>query len=267
MFGLGRRMTKVLSDNDSVEVAELDGVRSLYIGSNTIQSSMRLSDPDALELAYARGMMLFLLFSNQLRNVLILGLGGGSIAKYIYRFLPQAHTTVLEINAKVIQLARQLFFLPEDDARLQVIQGDGLAFLSQCDPASKRYDVLMLDAYDSHGVLPDMVSQDFFDRCASLLSEQGFLMVNLWGSDRNFEIYFARIQVSFAHRVIKLRTSRPGNIVVMGFAQMPADVRWASLRQRAKQLEQQYGIEFLKFVEQIKDDNPASEHRLLLGEA
>ena len=83
MLRVGRRMARSQADSQPVEVAELDGVRSLYLGSDTIQSSMRLSDPDALELAYARGMMMFLLFHAVPKDVLILGLGGGSIAKFI----------------------------------------------------------------------------------------------------------------------------------------------------------------------------------------
>ena len=262
MLRVGRRMVRSQADSQPVEVAELDGVRSLYLGSDTIQSSMRLSNPDALELAYARGMMMFLLFHAVPKDVLILGLGGGSIAKFIYHFLENCKTTVLEINPRVIDIARSHFYLPENDARLEVIAGDGIAYLRAQQTCC---DVLMLDAYDSSGVAPDMVSQDFFDHCAAVLRPQGVLAVNLWGSDKNFQIYFERIKLSFGQRALMLRTGRPGNIIVLAFNQLPTELRWHALRDRAKALEQQFAIEFLQFTERLKDDNACSEHRLFLG--
>jgi len=269
MLRLGRKIARAMGQIDSVEVAEIDGVRSLYLGSDTIQSSMRLSQPDALELAYARGMMMFMLFANapakhDKQKALILGLGGGSLAKFLYRFMPHMHTTVLEINPSVIEIARQHFYLPDDDERLQVIAGDGIEYLRQ---QQASYDVLMLDAYDRHGVAPEMVSQDFFDQCAQALTARGILAVNLWGSDRHFDIYYQRISQSFAGRSLMLRTGRPGNIIVLGFSSMPSELRWAPLRERAKALQQQFGIEFLAFTERLRDDNPCSEHRLFLGES
>ena len=57
------RLRKPARDADSVYVTETFGVRSLHIGSDTIQSSMRLARPNDLELAYTRSMMAFLLFN------------------------------------------------------------------------------------------------------------------------------------------------------------------------------------------------------------
>ena len=68
------------------------------------QSVMSLDDPDALVTAYARKMMAFLLFNSNPKHILMIGLGGGSLAKFCYRHLPNARLTVVEINADVIAL-------------------------------------------------------------------------------------------------------------------------------------------------------------------
>ena len=74
-------------------VSERFGVRSLHIGSDTIQSAMRLARPNDLELAYTRSMMAFLLFTERPARVLMIGLGGGSLAKFIYHRMPRgAHS-------------------------------------------------------------------------------------------------------------------------------------------------------------------------------
>ena len=124
MFRVAKHLMKVVK-GDTVDVSETNGVRSLHLGSNTIQSAMKIRDPNALELTYTRGMMCFLLFNPQVKNVLSIGLGGGSIAKYIHTYCPELATTVVEINPKVIQVARSQFYVPENDERLEVIEGDG----------------------------------------------------------------------------------------------------------------------------------------------
>ena len=77
----------------SVEVSESRGVRTLHLGGEAIQSAMRLSAPDRLELAYTRAMMAFLLFAPAPRDILMVGLGGGSIARFVYERLPRTRIT------------------------------------------------------------------------------------------------------------------------------------------------------------------------------
>lgn len=267
MFRLGGRRVgrsvhrKVSDEGESVDVSETDGVRSLHLGSSTIQSSMRVNAPSDLELTYTRGMMMFLLFRPQLREVLMIGLGGGSIPKFIHHYLPELTIKTVEINPQVIAVARSHFYLPEDDARLQVIEGDGVAYLHA---HAGQSDVLILDAYDSRGLAAELSSQSFFDTCAESLTEDGILVVNLWGSDRNFDVYLQRIEQSFGHRVLVLPTGRPGNIVVFGFRRSPPDMRWTTLRERAKLLQEKYKIEFLEFVERLRDHNLNTSNRLIV---
>ena len=249
----------------SIDVREMDGVRSLHLGSVTIQSAMRVKDPSALELTYTRGMMCFLLFNPQVKNLLAIGLGGGSIAKYIHAYCPQIKSRVIEINPQIINTARSHFYLPDNDARLEVIEDDGLKYLLAPDNADTAPQVLMIDAFDQFGIPPDFCTQDFFDRCAESLSDDGILAINLWGSDKNFDVYLQRIEQSFANQVLTLPTGKPGNIVVFGFKRLPSDLRIASLRSHAKILETQHKIEYLSFVEKLKEHNASTHNRLKFG--
>ena len=264
MRSIGRRISRAvhkgMTGEESVDVSEMDGVRSLYLGSETVQSAMRVKAPYELELAYSRGMMMFLLFMKQPKDLLMIGLGGGSIPKYIHHFLPEMQTRVVEINPRIIQVARSHFYLPDDDDRLQVIEGDGVVYLQENNGTA---DVLLLDIFDSQGVPPEIYNQAFFDTCEASLILDGMMAVNLWGSDKNFDIYLQRIEQSFHDRVLVLRTGRPGNIVVFGFKRPPRDLRWSTLRVRAKALQEHHKIEFLEFVEKLKDENLSTTNRLL----
>lgn len=268
MFRGGRFLRSIhrsVSDDSSVDVSESNGVRSLHLGNSTVQSSMRLNDPYALELTYTRGMMMFLLFVPNARNVLMIGLGGGSVPKYIHRYLAHVDMMrIIEINPRVIQIARSHFEVPDNDGRLEIIEGDGAQYVRE---RAEVAQVLMMDAYDTNGLPAELCSQDFFDHCARALTEDGMLAVNLWGSDRNFEVYLQRIEQAFDGRILVLPTGRPGNILVFGFRRAPAELRWAELRERARKLEQTHKIEFLEFLERIRDNNPGTVHRLTLESA
>lgn len=266
MFRLGQRLARsvhrALAENGSVDVSERDGVRYLHLGSDTIQSAMRLKDPYALELRYTRAVMMFLLFRPQAASMLAIGLGGASIARYVHHHLPGLHQRIVEINPQVVHVARSHFLLPPDDARLQIIEGDGADYIRD---HPETADVLLLDAYGSSGLPSGLGTQAFFDECAAALTREGMLIANLWGSDKRFGVYLQRIEQSFDGRVLVLATGRPGNILVFGFRAVPCDLRWNSLRERARALEAEHGIEFLDFVERLRERNACNHHRLFLG--
>src|SRR3954469_22145667 len=88
--------------------------RFLHFDFGAIQSAMELSNPQRLTLAYTRKMMAFLLFNRSPKRILLLGLGGGSLAKFCYRNLPYALLTAVEVNQDVIAM-RDEFDIPADD--------------------------------------------------------------------------------------------------------------------------------------------------------
>jgi spermidine synthase len=126
--------------------------RSLCFGiDGAVQSEMWLDDPETLVSAYTRKMMGFLLFRRRPREVLMIGLGGGSLAKFCHRHLPSARMTVIEIDTGVIAL-RSHFQIPPDDSRLRVINGDGSAYVAAMAQSNQRTDVLLVDAFDRQGI-------------------------------------------------------------------------------------------------------------------
>lgn len=260
---VGRFMSRNNEEFPDVEISELDGVRALHLGSITVQSAMRISAPYDLELNYSRGMMMFLLFSEQVRDILIIGLGGGSIPKFVHHYLPPVRVTAVELNPAVITAARASFMLPDDDERLQVVEGDGILYIKE-NPESA--DVVMLDAFDASGLAPGLTSQEFYDSSFNALNRDGILIVNLWGSDKNFDLYLQRIEQTCEGRVLVLPTGRPGNILIFGFKRSPHDLRWKTLRERAKNLQKDHPqIPFTDLVERLRDYNLYSSNRLELA--
>src|ERR687891_553574 len=119
------RVRRPADDEETAYVSERFGVRTLHIGSDTVQSAMRLARPNDLELSYTRSMMAFLLFVPAPKRALLIGLGGGSLAKFMFHRLPSVHVKAVEVRSQVVAIARNYFHVPADNPRLEVVVADG----------------------------------------------------------------------------------------------------------------------------------------------
>jgi spermidine synthase len=260
LFSRWRRRS--VAQAGAVYVTERSGVRSLHIGSDTIQSSMRLARPNDLELAYTRSMMGFLLFAPTPRRVLLVGLGGGSLAKFIYHRMPETVVEVLEVSPDVVSIARRYFQLPAADGRLEIRVCDGGQFMAR---PGAPYDAILVDGYDGDSLVEELSSRPFFAACLGRLAPGGLAAVNLWGSDRRFDEYLARIEAEFPAGTLCLPAEKPGNIIAFGFRDAPGELRWDRLGERALELEAGYGLEFRRFVGALRRMNRSDAERLYPG--
>ena len=138
-------------------VYETPDSKALHFTISEIQSRMRTQRPYALDLDYTRTMMAVLLFNSEPENLAMIGLGGGSLAKFCHRHLPSTRIKVVEINPHVIAL-RDEFGIPPDDDRFKVRREDGAAYARA---APYPVDVLMVDGFDNEGQPPALCSQRF----------------------------------------------------------------------------------------------------------
>ena len=245
-----------------IDISEEFGIRKLHFGEDDTQSAMRVSDPTELILAYSRCMFGFMLFTDPPAEALLIGLGGGSIAKWIHEYLPQTQLTCVELQPQVVSVARSMFHLPEDDERLEVIVGDGAAHVWAMPEASS--DLIMMDAYSATGIALPLATTDFFAACRDRLTDYDVLTVNLWGSDKRFPEYRERLSKVFDGRVLCLPARQKGNVVAFGFKCSQNNPQWERLAERAEKLKAEYGLEFDEFVSDLARMNPHNDRRIFV---
>ena len=231
--------------DDGMEVTEARGIRTLHLGSRAIQSAMRVSRPWDLELAYTRAMMGFVMFNPLPEQVLMIGLGGGSLAKFIRKHREQTHVTAVEIDPRVIAAARGQFELPPNDATLDVIEADGALYVRQ-HPASA--DVILLDGFDAGNQVEALATQTFYDACRRALKPGGILVVNLWGRDREFAEYFARLARAFDGEVGWLSVQDKTNVIVFAFVDAGTPAKLAEVQPRLVDLAKRWGLDLRGFA-------------------
>ena len=238
--------------HSSVEVSEKRGVRALHLGGPAIQSAIRLSRPDELELHYTQAMMAFLLFEPAPRDIVMIGLGGGSIARFVSARMPESRMTVVEINPRVLAAARSLFGLPTDCERLAIDLEDGAKWV----PAHRDCaDVLLLDAFEDGESVRALATQAFYEGCRETLRRRGILVVNFIAEERRFGKYMARIEEAFDGKVLCLPAQDRVNMIVLAFKGGPTRVALDSLKTAARALKRRYGMPFDRFVTDLLELN------------
>ncbi len=226
-------------------------LRFLHFDLDIVQSVMHLDDPDRLNLRYTRKMMAFLLFNRTPERILLLGLGGGSLAKFCYRHLPRTLLTAVEVNPDVIAL-REQFRIPRDDARFRVICADGVAYVAHL---NRSKDVILADACDRAGVAPQFNAMEFYQHARRCLSPGGVLVINMCSDIDDCVAHLAKVRSVFGGQFMTLRVGQNGNVILLAFNELPrTEIDWKELQVTAVDLKRRFGLDFPKYVRRIALD-------------
>ncbi len=222
--------------------------RYLYFNVRLMQSEMALKSPHDLALSYTQKMMAFLLFHPRPKRIALIGLGGGSIVKFVHRRLPGVVISAVELDPDVIAL-RDAFFVPADDERLQIIEGDGAEFIATTE---KGIDALLVDAFDRTGFAPALANREFFENAYAKLSGNGVLVVNLAGDKESYAGLIGEAMHVFDDQVIVISVPDDGNHILYAFKEKYFEPRWRWLHNHAKELRARLGLDFPAFAQQME---------------
>jgi spermidine synthase len=145
---------------------------------NTYQSGMPLARPFGTAFEYADFFHLALAYNPGVRDVLFIGLGGGSSPKRLWRDFPQLRIQAVELDPVVVDVAYRFFQLPRDE-RLQVATDDGRRYLDDDD---RRWDAIMIDAFYADAIPFHLFTAEFMELVRSKLNPGGVVVTNTIGS-------------------------------------------------------------------------------------
>ena len=177
----GKLIHSARDEFGTIEIVDEATSRTMHFGSRARQTTMLLRDSVGLALSYTRCMLSALLFTSVPRSVLMLGLGGGALARFLRYHWPECRITVVEKRPLVVELAREYFALPSDEHFAVHVEA-AENFLD--DRRAGEYDWIMVDIHDRDGMAPALGQPEFFARCQKRLSGRGVLVANLWTGDR-----------------------------------------------------------------------------------
>jgi len=238
----------------AIEISEHAGVRSLHFGTPWVQGSMRIARPWSLELQYTREMLLPLLLQEEPDwpgRVLMVGLGAGSMLKFLYRHRPACRITAVELDAQVIAAAHQHFRVPAPDARLAIQCADGFDWV-----AAERgaFDLILLDAFDRNARAHRLESAEFYRSCAERLAPGGWLSCNLLTLHRSHAATRRALQSVFDSGFRLLPPCAEGNVVALAARRPWHTPEFSVLRARAGELRRLTQLNLLPLLSRLEQD-------------
>jgi len=252
----GIMVHKTRDDLGEIEVVDDATYRSLHFGSEPKQSSMLLRDPIYLALAYTRAMSTALLFTETPQRFLLIGLGGGSLAKFLLHHFADCRIDVVEYREAVKEVAHSHFHLPEDP-RLCIHIDDGGHFIrtASLDEFS-NYDAIFVDAFLGNGIARSVCGMNFYDSCRERLSPSGVLSINLWSGDFiSARDMIEDISDSFDGNLLQLPVEGKDNIIALATKGTKLKKQLRAVEARSKALEALTGVEYNLFFRQLRKTN------------
>ena len=211
---------------------------------------MRMDDPYALEFEYIQQMMMWVLFNQAPGHIVQLGLGAASLTKFCYKHFARSKITAVELNAEVIAICREAFYLPRDDKRLQVLCLDAMEYVM--DPRNhSTVDILQVDLYDAQAEKPAMDSPEFYQACADCLTPEGMMTVNLFCDAPDHAQNIEAMEQSF-EAVAWLTEVHDSNIVAIAFKKA-LSIDFEKLYARAESIERQLKLPASTWVDGLVD--------------
>jgi spermidine synthase len=160
-------------------IAVVDDTDSRYLRfDSSFQSGMYLDDPYKTRFEYSDYLHLGLTYNADARNVLFIGLGGGSGPKRMWRDFPAVRFDAVELDPDVVDVAYRFFELPRDE-RLNVEVEDGRRYLVQNEGP---WDVIVVDAFYSDSIPFHLATREFLELARSRLAPGGVVVTNIIGS-------------------------------------------------------------------------------------
>ena len=233
---------EVHSDYSHIRVRARGSVRSLHFvrgnGLEVLESRMDLDAPHELLVPYTRAMFASYLYEPQPERVLIVGLGAGSMVRFLQHHDPDVHVDAIEIDPVVGRLADEYFGTrPGDSVAIHTV--DGFDYLANTE---ERYDVIYMDAFlkpsesDASAIPLRLRTLEFFRSMQTKLRPGGLVVFNLTirpSTEGDIET----IRQAFAQTTV-YRTPRRNLVVVGQTGEAPLSEE--QLEERAEQLDRRF---------------------------
>ena len=132
---------------------------------------------------------------NQANQILILGLGGGTLIKLIKKKFPRAKITALEIDPEIIKISKKYFSLKEDK-NLEINHADAIKWVSL--NKKNKIDLILVDLYLGGEYPKKAMNNDFLKNLKIILSPRGKIIFN-WLKNKKEDKLLKKIKRYFSN--------------------------------------------------------------------
>ncbi len=205
-------------------------------GYDYTESVANLADPDDLPVRYTQIMTIGVLYPPEVKRVLMIGLGGGSISSYLGRHMPDAVIDTVEVDPGVITAAKTYFGMMATP-RVRYLEGDGRVFLNR---SKDTYDLILIDAFHGGYVPFHLLTREFYTLVKQHLAPGGAAAFNVHDGTKLYASTLVTLRAVFSG--MHLYSSGSGEMIPVVTAESAPDD--ATLAARAKALQEKHRFRF-----------------------
>ncbi len=241
---------------DEIIIREQDDLLELVFKNSpdAVQSAIVKSSPEKLVMQNLQYLMGILLFIDAPKNILLLGVGAGSLVHFLRFHFPASHITGIDLDAQLLQLAQRELLLPTADKNLSYVIADARQYIKDCD---EQYDLIVVDIFDGSQTPQWVFSLEFTQKLQRCLNPRGALAYNLLiNSERGFQQFYAQLRQLFRRQTLCLESEQYANILLYGLNFSAAAKSMGELLQMAQQAEQRFDLPFHQILSVIFSINP-----------
>lgn len=214
------------------------------------QSCMDRRRPQQMVLAYTRMMMTGLLVTPDPRRVLLIGMGGGTIPTVLAQLYPEAELDVVEIDAAVVQVARDYFDFA-DTPNMRVHTTDGRVFVKRAGLRQAQYDLVMLDAFNGDYIPEHLMTAEFLDEVRAVMAPGAVAVANTFAISQLYHHESTTYQHVFGD-FLNLRTNASANRVIIAVnGPLPSNERLRATATKLHPTVSAYGVRLRSYVRNI----------------
>ena len=186
-----------------IQVIDKTNVRHLRFGNSIRQSSINKANPFKLQTKYTRDMAkVFDHYKDIPENILVLGLGAGTIPTYLYHRFPKTKIYVVEILPELKEIASNYFSMPRNE-RLEVIIGDAYDYINvgvrrtALKETQIKLDLIFMDVFGKNAIPKKFRTEKFYIGLSQLTSTGGYVAFNTWVDPSSYSKYIKKLRGAF----------------------------------------------------------------------
>ncbi len=249
-----KEVFKTQTQHGPVWINQQQDILQLKFDMVATQSEVNTREPHQLRMNNLKYLMSVLLFIEPPRNILLLGVGGGSLIHFVRHYLPQTHITGVEYDAELLEIVHEHFLLPPAGPFIDYQIADAREYIKHCQDS---YDLIIVDLFNAFQSPQWLLQSNTINLLQGLLSPRGAIGYNLLiNSDKDFKKFYQQLRNRFQRQTLFMETQDYQNILFYALNFKVDKKSISEYLQLAQQLQETYPLPFNEVLSTIYSMNP-----------
>lgn len=224
-------------------------VFNVYRGDRN-QTCVNVNNHDELVFNYTKMTFAGLLLISEPKNILIAGLGGGTLPLALNDLFPNAVIDIVEVDQAVVNVAKDYFFFEENE-NMTVAVNDARVFIKRAGILGKKYDYIILDAFGGDYIPEHLLTREFLEEVKQLMTEDCVLVANTFSTSRFYDHESVTYQRVF-NEFFNFKLPGSGNrIIITQLDPLPPRGNLMSRARVLAPLLEKYGVPLLEYPNRL----------------